>query len=385
MPDHPAVLQTRFLHIKEPLPLCSGQSLPGATLAYETYGSLNADHSNAILLFHAMTGSQHAAGFTPSVPGLQVLWTDECQTGWWDSFIGPGKALDTEKYFIICANYLGGCYGSTGPASTDPSTGKPFGSRFPRIGIPDIVESQLRLLDHFGISRIHAAIGSSIGGLLTLALAVRHPERLASAILIGTGAHVSPLQRILNFEQVTAIECDPAFSNGDYYPGPGPVHGLTLARMIAHKTFISLDSLGARARNEVAPPSERLGSYILNSCYESYMLHQGKKFVPRFDANSYLLILEAWQRFNLPAAASVPTLAEALQRCAGIPFLLFSISSDVCFYPDEQDTLADLLHTAGAQIQKKTILSDKGHDSFLVEPELYRHQISAALDAVRTP
>jgi len=381
MPDTPPTSATRFFEYGKPFAVRGGGSLPGFTLAYETYGRPNADRSNAILVFHAKTGSQHAAGFNPSVPGLPVQWTDECQTGWWDGFIGPGKAFDTDKYFVVCANYLGGCYGSTGPASTNPATGRPYGSAFPAIEFPDIVESQLLLLDHLGIGKLHAIGGASIGGLMALDLAVRHPARAGRLALLATGPKVSVLQRILNFEQITAIEGDHDFHGGDYYPGPGPVRGLCLARMIAHKTFISLETLGIRSRDEVVIPSEHVGSYVLNSPYESYMLHQGKKFPLRFDANTYLLIMQAWQRFDLAKSAGTATIAEALRRCAHIPTLLFSIDSDVCFYPGEQDELAGLLLEAGVPVEKMPVSSHKGHDSFLLEPQLYEPGIRAFLAA----
>lgn len=349
--------------------------MPEFTLAYETWGELNADRSNAILVFHAKTGSQHAAGINEGVPGISVQWNEECRAGWWDGFIGPGKALDTDKHFVVCANYLGGCYGSTGHASTNPSTGKPYGSQFPPIEFADIVESQLRLLDHLGIAKLHAAAGASIGGLLSLSLATRSPERVSRLVLLATGLAVTPLQRILNFEQITAIESDPDFQGGDYYPGKGPIKGLRLARMIAHKTFISLEALAERSRQEVVIPSEHVGNYVLSSPFESYMLHQGKKFPERFDANTYLLIMQAWQHFDLAVSAGTKSIDQALRRCAGMPIVLFSIDSDVCFYPDEQDFLFQCLQSAGAKVEKIAVHSRKGHDSFLTEPELYEGKI----------
>jgi homoserine O-acetyltransferase len=381
MPEPAPTTATRFFEYKKPFALRAGGSLPGFTLAYETWGEPDPQRSNAILVFHAKTGSQHAAGSNPSVPGLRVQWTDECQAGWWDGFIGPGKAFDTDKYFVICANYLGGCYGSTGPASIDPSTGAPYGSRFPAVEFPDIVESQLLLLDHLGIKKLHAIGGASIGGLMALDLAVRHPQRAGRLALLATGSKVATLQRILNFEQITAIEGDADYLGGDYYPGAGPVRGLCLARMIAHKTFISLETLGIRSRAEVVIPSEHVGNYVLTSPYESYMLHQGKKFPARFDANTYLLIMQAWQRFDLAHAAGCGSVPEALRRCAGLPALLFSIDSDVCFYPEEQAELAMQLREAGVTVEKIPVSSHKGHDSFLLEPELYEAAIKRFLAA----
>lgn len=382
MPEPRAEVRTRFFTHggpDDPVTLRSGGNLPGVTLAFETYGALAPDASNAILVFHAMTGSQHAAGWNPSVPGLAVEWNDECQGGWWDTFIGPGKGLDTEKYFVICANYLGGCYGSTGPSSINPATNAPFGAAFPRIELSDIVDSQVRLLDHLGIERLHAVCGASIGGLLALDFSVRHRARVSSAILIASGMEVQVLQRLMNFEQIFAIESDGGFLGGDYLPGPGPTRGLALARIIAHKTFISFDTLGARSRNEILVPGDHFGAYPLSHPVESYMLHQANKFVPRFDANSYLRIVEAWQRFDLPKAAGELEIMSALRRCAGLPMLVFSIASDVCFYPEEQERMVACLSEAGAEVLLKRVESAKGHDSFLLEPELYEEDIRALL------
>ncbi len=340
-------------------------------MAYETYGELSAAKDNAILLFHAMTGAQNACGWTESVEGVEGRWTDECKQGWWDGFIGSGKALDTDRYFVICANYLGGCYGSTGPASVNPATGKRYGSAFPRVGLSDIVDSQLRLLDALGVGRLHAVLGGSIGGMLALDLAARHPERVKIVVPIASGSHTPPLQRIHNFEQIYAIESDPNFCGGDYYDGAHPDRGLALARMISHKTFISLRTLEARARDEVKQPEGHLSYYQVRHTIESYMLHQGNKFVERFDANSYLRIVEAWQSYDLAEAAGAETVAAALAVCKGLRFLIFSIDSDVCYYPEQQAEVAAALTAAGVGNMHITVHSTKGHDSFLLEPDLY--------------
>jgi homoserine O-acetyltransferase/O-succinyltransferase len=345
-------------------------------LAYETYGRLAPDRSNAILLFHAMTGSQHAAGFNPSVPGLSVAWTEECQEGWWDRFIGPGKALNTDLYCIICVNHLGGCYGSTGPSSINPETGRPYGSAFPAITTTDMLRSQLLLLESLGISRLLAAIGGSIGGLLSLELAVRYPELVRGVVPIASGSTVTNLQRLLNFEQILAIQNDPNFAGGDYYEGSRPVAGLALARMIAHKTFISLKAIDERARDEVVHPGEAPLGYRPRTRQESYMLHQGHKFTQRFDANSYLRVVEAWQTFDLLRDDPETSRTELFRRIKALRFLLFSIDSDVCFYPEEQEQLAAELKAAGVPHLRSTVHSDKGHDAFLLEPELFSAQLT---------
>lgn len=374
---------TEFFHLAteaRPFFLQSGEALGPAALAYEAYGRLNRRRNNAVIVFHALSGSQHAAGINRMVPGVGRLWTDECHTGWWDEFIGPGKAIDTDQFFVVCVNYLGGCYGSTGPGSKDPRTGKPYGPRFPQLTIADIVDSQLALLDHLRIERLHAAVGASLGGLMALSLASRHPERVRTVIPFATGATITPLQRIHNFEQICAIESDPDFRGGDYYEGAAPGRGLALARMIGHKTFVSLATLEERARVEVVRRDDSLAWYQLRSPIESYLLHQGQKFVNRFDANTYLRILDAWQRFDLAREAVATDLVSLFQRCRKQNYLIFTIDSDCCYYPEEQAHLYSVLKQSGVDATHITVHSDKGHDSFLLEPHLYRPFLRSALN-----
>jgi homoserine O-acetyltransferase len=375
-------VQTQFLSLTQPgkpFRLFHGGNLEHARLAYETYGQLNADKSNAILVFHALSASQHAAGFNPAVEGVGDRWTDECHIGWWDGFIGPGKAIDTKRFFVVCANWLGGCYGSTGPSSVNPETGKAFGAAFPRLALADQVDAQVQLLDALGIETLHAAIGASLGGILTLSLAMRYPERVRIVLPMATGPQVTPLQRLHNFEQIFAIETDPDFQAGDYDPHRPPNRGLAVARMIGHKTYVSLAAMQERARDEIATSSDDLSWYKLSSTLESYMLHQAQKFVQRFDANTYLRITDAWQRLNLAAEAGCETLEEAFIRCRNHKFLVFSIDSDVCFYPEEQAELMDYLKKAGSDATRITVHTDKGHDSFLLEPNLFHPYFRALL------
>lgn len=374
--------ETKFFELATesvPFFLQSGEALAPATLAYETYGTLNANRDNAVLVFHALSGSQHAAGYTPSIPGVGDRWTEEVQSGWWDDFIGPGRGLDTDAFFVICANYLGGCYGSTGPGSMEPRTGRPYGPRFPQLTMADIVDSQLALLDHLGIGTLHAAVGASLGGLLALSLATRWPERVRTVIPFATGVRTTPLQRLHNLEQICAIEADPAFRGGDYYDGVPPDRGLALARMIGHKTFVSLEAMEERARTEIVRRDDSLAWYQLRSSLESYMLHQGRKFVRRFDANTYLRILDAWNRFDLAREAVASDLVALFQRCRKQSYLIFTIDSDACYHPEEQAYLAEILKKAGVNATRITVHSDKGHDSFLLEPQLYRPFLRAAL------
>ena len=378
--DSIGLVETQFFAIENPRPLQSGQELGSITLAYETYGELNDSKDNAILLFHALTGSQHAAGFNPSLPAAEPFWVEETHRGWWDGFIGPGKALDTDRFFVICVNYLGGCYGSTGPASIDPATGSPYGSAFPRISISDVVDSQMALLDHLGIETLHAAIGGSVGGMMCLNLATRYRERVKNVIPIAAGLGVTALQRIHIFEQCNAIENDVHFAGGDYYDGPTPDRGLALARMIGHKAFVSLQAMEERARKEVVDRNETGGYIRIVKPIESYMWHQGTKFVKRFDANTYLRTMELWQTFDLVAQAEGSDLDSVLRRCRSQRFMVFSIDSDVCYYPEEQEGMVRALKRAGVSVRRITVHSEKGHDSFLLEPDLFAPHLIDTLE-----
>lgn len=365
---------TQFFHIDKPFKLESGEVLEDVTLAYETYGTLNAKANNAILVFHALTGSQHAAGINTAIPGVEPLWTDECVMGWWDEFIGPGKALDTHLYFVICINYLGSCYGSTGPRSTNPQTGTPYGSRFPQISAKDIVQSQLLLLERLGIHCLYAAVGGSLGGMLAMLLATQFSGRVKTVIPLASGFQTTVLQRVQNFEQIVAIRNDPDFNQGDYYEGPHPKSGIALARMISHKTFVSLEVLEKRATQEVLNQNIAGHWYELSTPIESYMFYQGKKFAERFDANSYLRIMDVWQSYSLEAVTP-----EIFQTCGHQQYLVFSVDSDVCFYPEEQLAIVKALEGADVPVKYITVHSNKGHDSFLLEPELYSPYIRFVL------
>jgi homoserine O-acetyltransferase len=376
--------QAQFARIatpEQPFAFDSGALMDDLTLAYETYGALNPRKSNAILLFHALSGTQHAAGYCESVPGTGNRWTEDCKHGWWDLFIGPGKALDTNKFFIICANYLGGCYGSSGPTSINPATGKPYGPNFPQVSSADVVRSQVRLLDQLGITKLHAVLGNSIGGLLTLNLATMFPERVHLVISCASGLRTTVLSRLTVFEQVLAIENDPHFQGGNYDENKAPELGLALARMISHKTFVHLDAIERRARGEVVQRNNALGWYQLSHNVESYMLHQGRKFVKRFDANTYLRICNLWLRYDPLRAAGVESVDALfdISAAAGHKWLVFSIDSDFCFYPEEQAELVRALEDSQVPVMHITTHSDKGHDSFLLEPELYTPHLAYTL------
>ncbi len=375
-------VETRFHTFAEhePIRLGNGQVLGPVTLAYETYGELNENRDNAILLFHALSGSHHAAGYTESVPGIGARWTSECQVGWWDDFVGPGKAIDTRRFYVICANYLGGCYGSTGPSSINPATEKPYGASFPHVSVADVVDSQMELLNHLQIEKLHAVIGASLGGMMCLSLATRYPRRVDIVVPIAASIEVKPLQRIHNFEQICAIEHDPNFCGGDYYEGASPDRGLALARMISHKTYVSLHTMEDRARQDILPTEGDFSWYPLANPLESYMLYQGRKFIERFDANSFLRIVDFWQRFDLVAESAANSMGELFARCHEQNYLIFSIDSDVCFYPEWQEEMAGVLKRAGVRNMRITVHSEKGHDSFLLEPDLFTPHLAYILD-----
>jgi homoserine O-acetyltransferase len=381
------VSETRFAEIAtpdRPFKFTDGGVLKHASLAYETYGRLNEQRTNAILLFHALSGSQHAAGklTKPPHPAIGCWWNEENHGGWWDAFIGPGKAVNTRKYFLICVNYIGGCYGSTGPWSINPETGERYGGSFPNPTMSDIVDTQVRLLDQLGIKKLMAVVGASLGGFGALDFAVRYPERVHCVIPVATGLRATVLTKAMNLEQIYAIEEDQNFRAGNYYDGAPPNTGLTLARMISHKTFVSLSLMESRAKKEIRQPDDVLPGYKLQHQVESYILHQGRKFVKRFDANSYLRIVKMWQSFNLPEKVAGGDVTRTFKRCKHQEWLLFSINSDVCFFPDEQLEIANALKANEMDYQHITVNSEKGHDSFLIEPDLYTPYISFKLGAV---
>jgi homoserine O-acetyltransferase len=374
----PAETSTHFFNHEETFALRDGSSLPAITIAYETWGTLAPDRSNAILLFHALSGSHHAAGINSAIPEVGELWQPELHQGWWEDMIGPGKAIDTDRFFVICPNYLGGCYGSTGPASINPQTQKPWGSQFPSVSSADQVNAIALLIDSFGIETLHAVVGPSVGGLIALTFATRLPNRVRNVISIAAGFKTTVLNRLILFEQILAIENDPNFNGGDFYDASPPLYGLALARMISHKTFVHLDSIEKRARQDVIQADDVLAWYRVRDQFQSYMLHQGKKFVKRFDANTYLRIIDLWSRYDALFEGDAENPHELFERCArnGQKWLVFSIDSDFCFYPEEQSELVNHLEASRVDAMHITVHSDKGHDSFLLEPDLYTPHIA---------
>ena len=371
-------VRSHTLHLPE-FTFDSGETLPNIQLAYETYGSLNADKSNAILLFHALTGSHHAHGHNDSLPEAGDFWQPENHEGWWDRMIGPGKPLDTERYFIVCINYLGSCYGSSGPASTAPD-GEPWGSRFPMVNANDQAKAQLAVMDHLSIDRF-AIVGPSLGGMLALTLTAHHPERVRSVVVIGVGYQPTINHKLEVFEQILAIELDPAYKEGRYALSAPPVKGLALARIISHKCFVNKRGLEKRARKGICDRKGMLTWYSPARNTESYMLHQGTKFAKRYDANSYIRIVNMWAGFDLAAFTGHKSVDSVFRIYAEhqIPFMLFAINTDFCFTAREISAFHRKLVKNGVEAQYKCIRSVKGHDSFLLEPELYEADLKRYL------
>ncbi|GHC47564.1 homoserine O-acetyltransferase MetX [Roseibacillus persicicus] len=374
-------VQTQFCQLDQ-FQVADGSVLQAPRIAYELYGELNAEASNAILLFHALSGSHHAAGINRDIAGVS-FWNEELHDGWWNDFIGPGKALDTEKFCIISPNYLGGCYGSTGPASHDPATDKPYGSSFPRVTVGDQARFAAALLDELGVARLHAVVGPSVGGLCALTFSNLFPERTQKVVSVASSYKNTILNRLLLFEQILAIENDPYFNGGDYYEGSSPKLGLALARMISHKTFVHIDAFERRAKREIVQENEMLSWYGVTDPFQSYMLYQGKKFTRRFDANTYLRIVDMWSSYNALNEAKAESAEElfAPSKREGHQFLVFSIDSDFCFYPEEQAELVADLEKAEVPVTHLTVHSDKGHDSFLLEPDLFTPQLKFHLES----
>ncbi|NTW06972.1 MAG: homoserine O-acetyltransferase [Syntrophaceae bacterium] len=349
-------VETQYFSFGEPteeLVLKSGEKLGPVTLAYETYGQLNPQRSNAILICHALSGDAHAAG----------RHVYEQKAGWWDNMIGPRKAFDTDRYFIICSNVIGGCKGSTGPASLDPATGKPYGLNFPAITIQDMVEAQRRLIDFFGIEKLLCVAGGSMGGMQTLQWAASYPERVRSAIPIATTTRHSPMQIAFNEVIRQSIITDPTWRNGRYYEDCGPDKGLAIARMIGHITFMSETSMEEkfsrnRTRNSHGVP------FAPEFEVGGYLHYRGNQFVKRFDANSYLYITRALDYFDLSGDRLF-----AAARTRDIRFLVVSFSSDWLYPSSQSRDIVRQLQRGQADVTYCELNSTYGHDAFLVETE----------------
>ncbi|MCA8929711.1 MAG: homoserine O-acetyltransferase [Alphaproteobacteria bacterium] len=361
--DRPLPGHALRLDASDPLPLDCGVDLAPVTLAYQTYGQLNADKSNAILICHALTGDQFPAEDHPLTG----------KSGWWETLVGPGLPLDTDRFFLICVNVLGGCMGSTGPADLNPATGQPYGLAFPVITIGDMVRGCMRVVDHLGIGQLFCAIGGSMGGMQVLKAVAAYPDRVFSAIPIATAAHHTAQNIAFHEVGRQAIMADPDWCNGDYQLYDKlPRRGLAVARMTAHITYLSEPALHRKFGRSLQDRDKLNYGFDADFQVESYLRHQGSTFVDRFDANSYLYITRAMDYFDLATEHGEGSLARAFMGCK-TRMCLVSFTSDWLFPTSESRAIVHALNAAGAPVSFVEIESDKGHDAFLLdEPEMFR-------------
>ena len=359
-PQSVGVVVPQRQHFTEPLQLRSGGVLPEYELVYETYGELNAARSNAVLVCHALSGSHHLAGhYANQVDNV----------GWWDNLIGPGKPLDTRKFFVIGVNNLGGCYGTTGPASLNPATGRRWGADFPFVTVEDWVTSQARLADRLGIERFAIVLGGSLGGMQALSWTLQYPERVAHAVAIASAPRLSTENIAFNEVARQAILTDPDFHGGNYYEhGVVPARGLKLARMLGHITYLSDDSL-AQKFGRVLRHGQATYSFDVEFEVESYLRYQGDKFAGFFDANTYLLTTKALDYFD-PAFEHNGNLAAALARSTA-EFLVVSFTTDWRFSPARSREIVFALMHNQRRVSYAEIPSVAGHDSFLLDDSQY--------------
>jgi len=352
----PMIVQTQYFHYDGEIKLQSGATLGPITLAYETYGRLNEDRSNAILICHAWSGDAHVAGrHSP----------DDPKPGWWDDAVGPGKAFDTDRYFVVCSNVIGGCSGSTGPSSINPKTGRPYGLSFPIVTIADMVEAQRLLTDYLGIPYWLTVTGGSMGGMQALQWTVSYPSRVKSAIVLAATARLSPQTIALNEVPRQAIYADPNWNNGDYYGKTPPNAGLAVARMIGHITFLSDASMREKFGRRLRNGSDGYGwRFDPEFEVESYLNYRGHSFTKRFDANSFLYLSKAMDYFDL--SYGLPSLADAFRKVTA-KFLVVSYTSDWLYPSWQSKELVRALLQNDIDVTYVEIDSNYGHDAFLLE------------------
>lgn len=352
--DSVGLVTPQVAHFDEPLVLACGQTLPNYQLIYETYGQLNANASNAVLICHALSGDHHAAGYHSM---------DDKKPGWWDTAIGPGKPIDTNTFFVISLNNLGGCCGSTGPTSVNPATGKVWGAEFPMVTVEDWVETQARLADRFGIQQFAAIVGGSLGGMQVLEWSIRYPDRLRGAAIIASAPKLSTQNIAFNEVARQSIRRDPEFHDGNYQSHDTiPTNGLGLARMLGHITYLSDDSMGNKFGRQMRHDTYQY-NYEVEFEVESYLRYQGEAFTKRFDANTYMLMTKALDYFD-PAAREGGDLAKVLSK-AQCEFLLVSFTTDWRFSPERSEEIVDALIRSGKHVSYTKIEAIEGHDAFL--------------------
>ncbi len=360
------------MHFAEPLPLRSGATLADYTLVYETYGTLNAERSNAVLVCHALNASHHVAG---SYAGQAR------SEGWWDNMIGPGKPLDTRRFFVIGVNNPGSCFGSTGPMHVNPATGRPYGAAFPVVTVEDWVQAQARLLDRLGIDRLAAVMGGSLGGMQALSWTLQFPERMGHALVIASAPNLSAQNIAFNEVARRAIITDPDFHGGDFYAhGVVPKRGLRVARMIGHITYLSDDSMEEKFGRALRSAELAYSTQEIEFQIESYLRDQGDKFSEYFDANTYLLITRALDYFD-PALAQGGDLSAAL-AVARAKFLVVSFTTDWRFSPLRSREIVKALLDNRRDVSYAEIAAPHGHDAFLLEDPRYIGAVRAYFERV---
>ncbi|WP_088283586.1 homoserine O-acetyltransferase [Ideonella sp. A 288] len=361
------------MRFDEPLPLRSGASLAGYDLVYETYGSLNAERSNAVLVCHALNASHHVAGTHAG---------QDKSEGWWDNLVGPGKPLDTDRFFVIGVNNLGSCFGSTGPMHVNPATGLPYGADFPVVTVEDWVDAQARLLDRLGIERLAAVLGGSLGGMQALSWTLRHPARVGHCIAVATAPNLSAQNIAFNEVARRAIITDPDFHGGHFYAhGVVPKRGLRVARMIGHITYLSDDSMEEKFGRELRSAELGYSTQDIEFQIESYLRYQGDKFSEYFDANTYLLITRALDYFD-PARDHGGDLSRAFAAARAIRFLLVSFTTDWRFSPARSRELVKALVDNRIDVSYAEIDAPHGHDAFLLDDPRYHGVLKATFDRI---
>ena len=362
LPSSVGIVAPKTAHFTEPLTLKSGEVLSQYHLIYETYGKLNADKSNAVMICHALSGNHHVAG--------KYAETDK-NPGWWDNLVGPGKPLDTNKFFVIGLNNLGGCHGSSGPLSTNPATDKPWGASFPVVTVEDWVNSQVRLADYLGIQQLAAIVGGSLGGMQALQWTIAYPERVRNALVIASAPNLTAQNIAFNEVARQAILTDPEFHGGDYYNhGVLPRRGLRIARMLGHITYLSDDAMGAKFGRKLRDGHVKYG-FDVDFEMESYLRYQGDKFAGEFDANTYLRMTRALDYFD-PAFDHGGDLSAALARVKS-DFLVVSFTSDWRFSPGRSREIVKALLDNELSVSYAEVTAAHGHDAFLMPDEHYHN------------
>lgn len=351
-------VEKRFVTLgeREPLRLECGRELGPFTLAYETWGELAPARDNCVLICHALTGDSHAAGYYAQ---------DDKKPGWWDIMIGPGKPIDTDRYFVVCSNVLGGCMGSSGPSSVNPATGAPWAMDFPVVTMGDMVQAQRLLLEHLGVTRLLAVAGGSVGGMQVLEWSVRYPDMVASAIPLATTCEHSALAIAFNEVSRQAIMADPAWNGGSYYGATPPEYGLAVARMIGHVTYLSDEAMRRKFGRNLQDRCGLTYRFEPEFQVESYLRHQGRKFVERFDANSFLYLTKAADYFSLQATWGDGSLVKAFARAA-CRYLVVSFTSDWLYPTYQSKAMVQAMKKNGLDVSFCEITADLGHDAFLL-------------------